>query len=303
MDELASEVARQPEELARYARASLPEAPAGSIFVGAGDSYAAALSGFYASKGRCVAIDPYTLAGEPEAARGVEVFFISASGRTSSNLLALTRVKGIAKKSTVLTAAGHSPLARGADEVVELPIAYVPRSPGLLSFSLSALAVMKMVGPSGPCDFREVFGEAQRDSKRLSLAKGITYLLGNSLAHAAAVYASAKAYELLGSRAHPEALEEFSHMELFSLRRSDVVNIFSAFDPGGMAVKLRRALLKEHYRSGAVPERGRSTLEKFFHCVFVAQLWSLAEAEKAGLRKPRFLEDRGRLRVSDSMIY
>lgn len=303
MKELASEAARQPEELVKYSGVRLPRAPRGSIFVGAGDSYAAALCGFYASWGRCIALDPYTLASEPEVARGVEVFFISASGRTSSNVLALAKVRRLAKKTTALTAVDRSPLARRADEVVRLPMSYSPRTPGLMSFSLSALAVMKMVGAPGPFDFRGAFERAQEDIGRLLLAKGTTYLLGNSLAHAAALYASAKVYEFLGARAHAEALEEFSHMELFSLRPSDAVNIFSPFDPAGVAGRLKRALSKERYQAAAVPAWGRSGVERFFHCVFVAQLWCLSEAERAGLVAPRFLSDAKRLRVSDSMIY
>lgn len=303
MEELDSEVSGQPEELERYAGASLPKASGGSIFVGAGDSYAAALLGFYASKGRCIALDPYALASEPEAARGVDVFFISVSGRTSANALAMARVRSFARRTTVLTAAERSPLARGADETVVLPMTYVPKKPGLLSFSLSALAVMKMVGLAGPCEFRRMFVMAQKDSAGVSLGRGTTYFLGNSLAHAAALYASAKTYEVLGSRAHAEALEEFSHMELFSLRPSDAVVIFSAFDPDGVAAKLKRALSEDGYRSSVVPARGRSAQESFFHCVFAAQLWSLAEAKRGGLLKPSFLKERRRVRVSDSMIY
>ena len=303
VQELFSEVARQPEELRRYLDERVPKAPRGSVFVGAGDSYAAALAGFYASGGRCMAVDPYTLASEPEVARGVEVFFISISGRTSSNLLALSKAKRVARKTTALTAVVGSELARDADEVVALPLKYAPRTPGLLTFSVSALAVLKMAGAAGPCDFEGVFESAKSDSRRMSLARGTTYFLGNSLGHAAAVYASAKVYELLGSRAHAEALEEFSHMELFSLRRSDSVNIFSAFDPSGMARKLENALSKERYHSTRVPGRGRSPMESFFHCVFASQSWCLAEASKAGLRSPRFLAEESRLRVSDAMIY
>ena len=172
-----------------------------------------------------------------------------------------------------------------------------------MSFGLSALAVLKMVGAKGPCDFEGMFEEAKSDSAALSVARGTTYLLGNSLGHAAALYASAKVYELLGSRAHAEVLEEFSHMELFSLRKSDSVIAFSAFDPRGVAGKLERALSKEGYRSTTVSARGRTPMERFFHSVFVSQLWCLAEAERAGLGAPRFLAGAKRLRVSDSMIY
>ena len=81
------------------------------------------------------------------------------------------------------------------------------------------------------------------------------------------------------------------------------MNIFSAFDPEGMARKLRSALSRERYASATVPPRGSSAAELFLHCVFVAQLWCLAESGRAGLGRPRFLTGAGRLRASDSMIY
>jgi fructoselysine-6-P-deglycase FrlB-like protein len=300
--DLELEAEREPRELSKFAKVSLPKPPRGSIFVGAGDSYAAALAGFYASGGRCIALDPYALASEPEAADGAEVFFVSVSGTTSSNVLASAKVRGRAKRTVAITAVGGSPLAKSTDATVLLPFEYVPRTSGLLSFALSGLAVLKMVGAVGRCDFQRMFDEAKVDRVRLELAKGTTYFLGNSLAHAAAIYSSAKVYEILGARAHAEALEEFSHMELFSLRRSDVVTVFSAFDPAGLSKRLRGSLAKEGFRSTAVPERGRSAAESFFHSVFVAQLWCLAEARRKGLTKPRFLGAKG-LRVSDSMIY
>jgi hypothetical protein len=299
--DLVLEAERQPGELSKFVKVSLPKSPGGSIFVGAGDSYAAALAGFYASRGRCIALDPYALASEPEAADGAEVFFVSVSGRTSSNVLASAKVRGRAKKTVAITAVERSPLAKNVDETVLLPFDYVPRTVGLLSFSLSAMAVLKIVG-GGRCDFQKIFDEAKVDCGGFELAKGTTYFLGNSLAYAAAIYSSAKVYEVLGARAHAEALEEFSHLELLSLRSSDVVNVFSAFDPMGMSKKLRGALSKEGFRSAALPARGRSAAENFFHSVFAAQLWCLVEARRKGLTKPRFLGAK-RLRVSDSMIY
>lgn len=48
--------------------------------------------------------------------------------------------------------------------------------------------------------------------------------------------------------------------------------------------------------------RGKSRTE-LFNCVFLAQLWFVAQAKKGGLRRPRFLDEVGKLRISDSMIY
>ena len=293
----------QPQALERFVRSKVPKAPESSVFVGAGDSYAAALAGFYASKGSCMGIDPYTVATVPEITKGREVFFISVSGRTSSNLVAARRIMRFAKRTTVLTAVPDSKLAALTDRTVALPMTYVPKTPGMLSFSLSLLAVLKMTIADASCDFERVFAIAKSDRRKFSFGRGTTYFLGNSVAFPVALYAAAKTYEFLGTKAHAELLEEFSHLELFSLKKSDSVNLFEPFDPDGMSRKLARALAGHGYGSSQIPARGKSDLEKVFHLVFASQLAVLARAEAAGLTQPRFLSAGDVLEISDAMIY
>ncbi|HEY6282660.1 MAG TPA: SIS domain-containing protein [Nitrososphaerales archaeon] len=300
---IREEVEGQPKALERFARSEMPKASKGSIFVGAGDSYAAALAGVLASNGACMGFDPYTIAAVPEMARGREVFFISVSGRTSSNLLAARRVRRLAKRTTSLTAVPDSKLAALTDRTVALPMTYVPKTPGMLSFSLSLLAVLRIAHMDGACDFERAFASARSDRRGFSFGGGTTYFLGNSLGFPVALYAAAKTYEFLGIRAHAELLEEFSHLELFSLKRSDSVNLFGCFDPSRMSRKLAKALAGHEYTSRQMPARGKSDLERIFHSVFASQLAVLDCAEAAGLTEPRFLSARDRLDVSDTMIY
>ena len=300
---ISAEVREGQRTLRSFSEKEMPLAPRGSIFVGAGDSYAAALAGFYASGGRCIALDPGTLAGAPEFAEGVEVFFISVSGRTASNIAAASRIAKFAKRTTTITTDPASPLAEITRRVVRLPMEYVPKTPGMLSFSLSLLAVMNLVGEAGRCDFQELFRDALQDRGSISSGGGTTYFLGNGLAHAVALYAAAKDYEFLGSKAHAELIEEFSHLELFSLGRKDSVNIFSSFDPSEMAPRLARALKAAGYQARVVPSRGGTKIGQLFHDVFLVQLAVLGRASAAGLVEPRFLSSGERLRTSDSMIY
>jgi hypothetical protein len=303
IDALRAEVEEQPAVLTTFARTGIPKAPKGAIFVGAGDSYAAALAGFYASQGRCIALDPYSLASSPGIARGLEVYFVSVSGKTASNVAAARRVKGIAKSITALTSVEKSPLARLADRVFPLPLKYQPRTSGMLSFSLSLLAVLKLSGLGGTSDFDLAMRNAKEDRGTLELGKGTTYFLANSMGYAAALYTAAKAYEILGVKAHAELLEEFSHLELFSLAKDDAVDAFSCFDPSGTAERLAAALRKGGYSSRVVPSRGRTRTERIFHSVFVGQLSVLEAASRAGLQEPKFLSAGSRLEASDSMIY
>lgn len=297
---LSDEVAGQPEVLEEFARQGLPKAPSGSIFAGAGDSFAAAQLAFFASGCRHIALDPYVLASTPEIAEERDVYFVSVSGRTRSNAEAAKKVGPFAKRTTALTAVSGSPLSGLTDHVILLPMDYQPRSPGLLSFSLSALAVMRLSGAEGRCDFGKALGEARDDDVAFAGGGGTTYFLGNSMAFPVSLYAAAKTYEILGAKAHAELLEEFNHLELLSLEKPDEVNGFSCFDPSGLAARLGEALDR---RPLIVQEWGRSPVEKLFHAIFQVQLSVLGEAGRRGIAAPRFLSRRGSLRASDSMIY
>lgn len=303
LERVAADVRAQPELLTSFAQSKLPRVPNGSIFVGAGDSYAAAVAGFYASNGRCLALDPYSLTAFPEMATGREVVFVSASGRTSSNLAAAKSVRGVAKKTWVITADEESKLARSVQRTARIPMKYAAKTPGMLSFTLSMLAVLKMTSALGTCDFRRAFRRASVQSETVAFGRGTTYFLGNSTCYAVALYAAAKAYELLGAKCHPELLEEFGHMEVFSLKKADSVNVFACFDPEGMGDKLCRLLTTGGYAARLIPGGDRLPLEGLFRSVFVVQLAALKEASSRGLLEPRFLSSKGSLAVSDEMIY
>jgi hypothetical protein len=299
---VAEEVKEQPRILAGFAKSKFGKLPVGSIFVGAGDSYAAAVAGLYASNGRCLALDPYSLWSSPEMASGREVVFVSTSGRTASNIAAAERVKGIAGRTWAITADEDSILAKATDETIRIPMEYAPRATGMLSFSLSLLAVLRMSSTLGSADFEESFALAKERSGTVRFGRGTTYFLGNSAAFAVSLYAAAKGYELLGTKCHAELLEEFSHKEVFSLRRHDIVNIFGCFDPAGMGKKLARLLSRQGCSANLVGGGGPAT-DALFSSVFAAQLAALRETSRRGLSKPNFISSRASLAVSDSMIY
>jgi len=303
MKALIEDVRRQPRILGEFSKSNFRRARRGAILVGAGDSYSAAMLGFFSSGGACIALDPYHLASAPEIARGVDVVLISVSGRTASNLAAAKKVRRLARRTIGITSDERSELAGLVDEVVRLPMKYVPRTPGLLSYALSLLAVLKVVGREEKCDFKGAYDAALKDQGKIGWAKGTTYFLGNSLAYPVAMYAAAKTYEFFGLKAHAELLEEFSHLELFSLGHSDVVNVFSAFDPLDESGRLARALARGRYESRVVPGRGTSKTEQLFHAVFATQLSVLRRAGELRFSKPSFLASEQRLAVSDSMIY
>ncbi len=303
IERLADEVRGQPAALRDFASSDFPRASKGSIFVGAGDSYAVALAALHMSKGSMLALDPYSLSAFPEIATGRDVYFVSASGRTSSNIAAARKVRGIAKQTVAITADEESGLAHSTERTVKLPMTLIPRTPGLLSFSLSLVAALRISIEHFSCDFGMAFRKAEGAGRKVSFARGTTYFLGNSAAYAIAVYAQSKTHELLGAKAHAELLEEFSHLELFSLRKSDAVDVLGCFDPSGSGRRLFRALSRRGYEAHVIEPKGASDVEQLFHSVFAIQTAVLREAEISGFDGPRFLTAKDNLEISDAMIY
>ncbi|TLY16432.1 MAG: SIS domain-containing protein [Thaumarchaeota archaeon] len=137
------EVGEQPSKLRSFLPIPVERATSGSIFVGAGDSYAAALATFYLSGGKYLAFDPYAISTIPSVAAGRDVIFISISGRTNSNISAARKLRGLARKRIAITANRDSPLAEEVDDVILLPYESRARVAGTLSFTLALLASMK----------------------------------------------------------------------------------------------------------------------------------------------------------------
>ncbi|MBI3116880.1 MAG: hypothetical protein HYZ12_06050, partial [Thaumarchaeota archaeon] len=276
----------------------------GSIFVGAGDSYAAALCASYLSCLSTQAVDPYVLHESPDMARGKDVYFISVSGRTRANIATAKTISRICRSSVAITANQEGPLASEVDRVIVMPYTGAPKLPGTLSFSFSLLTALLLALPSVDCDFKTIFSKSRPAARKFKISDlGVTYVLGNGAAYGVSLYATAKLNELLGGRSHPELLEEFSHMELFSLSRSDTVNVFPQFDSKKLASRLCKSLHRDGYTGVSLQAWGRNDIERIFHSVFLVQQGVIEAAMKRGLIRPYFLDAEKLLKTSDAMIY
>jgi len=275
-----------------------------SILSGAGDSFAAALCSSYLFPKKSSAMDPYELIASPEMARSKTVVFLSVSGRTRSNVAAARRVNKIATETMAVTADENSPLARTAGRTVLLPYDYRPRSPGMASFTLMLAASAKLLSPSLRVNLTHALSYGRLMSKKLGFAKGgATFFLGNGALYAISIYAAAKLYEIFGARAACQRLEEFSHMELFSLRRPDVVNIYEGFDPLRIGKALDKSLNQKSYDSRLIPTRGSNDFERVLAATFATQFAVLRWARRARITRPYLSHAEEKLEISDSMIY
>jgi len=277
--------------------------PSGSVLVGAGDSYAAAVCASYLSSLSSIVLDPYELIALPELARSKTVVLLSVSGRTRSNVAAAHTVKGIARERIGITSNEESPLAKEVDQTIRLPFDYRPRSPGMASFALSLAYAAKLLRVNLGLDFERASSVGRKTSRRLSFSRtGCTFFLGNRALYPISMYAAAKLYEFFGAKAQYQRLEEFSHMELFSLEANDVVNIYDGFDPLKIAKSLTRSLRAAGYEACLAPS-GRAAVPAVFNAVFATQFAVLHWIEEMKIERPYIVDARKKLATSDSMIY
>jgi len=304
LDGILEEVNSQPDLLGRLARRTLPRLPADSLLVGAGDSYIAAQCASLLSSFHQVALDPYVLIASPDLCRGRTVAFLSVSGRTRSNIAAARKVKGVALRSLCVTANADSPLAETTGAVVPIPYEYRPRVPGTLSFTLMLACALKLASVHCDCGFQRLFERAKTDSSALGFsASGTTFFLGNHSAFPAALYAASKTYEFFGGSAQAELLEEFSHLELFSLKKRDSVNIFRHADPSAVGRRLTRSLTTRGFKATQIQSGSADAVEGAFHAVFAAQHAVLSQMRARGLTAPYFMRSSEKLGASDDIIY
>jgi len=301
---VGDQLARQPAILGSFLSESLPEAPPGSLFVGAGDSYVASSIASHLSSMRYQALDPYELISSRSIVKGRTTYFATVSGDTSSNVKAARVVKGIAKKSVAITANAKGRIIGVVDEVIFVPCECIPRLPGTLSFSLLLLALLKLAYGQFKCDLASVNSRARRDAKKLLFSdEGTTYFLGNNAAFPVGQYSALKTHEFLGAGAHAVMLEEFNHAPLFSLRKHDAVNVFCASDPLHIGQKLAAALRIGGFDANAIPPIGSNPFEQVFYFIFLSQFAVLQRAKSEGLSRPYFAGAKDKLGLSDSMIY
>ena len=299
-----AEVIRQPAALKSLEGQSIGLAPTGSVFIGAGDSFAASSIACCLSSAGHVALDPYELISAPTLAKGKSVYFVSVSGMTASNVVAAKAVKGLANERIAITADARGRLAEATDSVMLIPYGFVPRLPGTLSFSLSLLTLLKLAGNNFSCDFSLIHSMAERHVGRMLLSgRKLTHFLGNSAAYPACIYSALKLHEFLGVPAKACMLEEFGHADLFSLNGNDAVNVFCAFDPLGLGERLARSLNRKGFRASAITPVGSNSWEQVFYFVFLSQFAALKRAELKGLSRPYFAAARKKLAISDSLIY
>jgi hypothetical protein len=276
------------------------------IFVGAGDSFAAAKAAEYLSGFRARALDPYDLLLKPTTIEGKHLFVISVSGRTRTNIEAAKAAHGIARRVTAITSDVRSALAEACDDVIELRFRKTGAvTPGTVSFTTTLLACYSRVRelPAMP-DLGWAFDSSVKWSDTIELpTAGTVFIVGTGLGYCMTIYGAAKIFEVLGSKSQYQATEQFSHMELFSLSEGDFVLLIPAPEADVKAAQLEDTLTHGGWK---VAKTSLNEGDEVVHSILTSmqlQVLVWRTALRLGLEEFSFKKKEKHLRISDKMIY
>ena len=267
-----------------------------TIFSGSGDSLVSAMLAESFSNGLVSIFDPLDLYKNKHLVKSKNIYFVSISGNTITNI----KVAKVAKKAIAITSKLDSRLAKVSDKIILLS---APNSgmftAGSISFLESALTCISLVTPFTLPQNLKLLLKAKSDAKKFSVSKKI-FVLGNLFTYPLAMYCAAKFYEILGYDAHYARIEQFSHMELFSSKKGDTVIIFEESNAHN---KQLISNLKKIGINVIHPQIPSKKIPQMLYCTFFSQLLPLYEAKKKRKKDCYFVLAKDIRNVSNNMIY
>ena len=268
-----------------------------TIFCGSGDSFAAALLAEAFSDLRVRAVDPLELIKNKQITKLYNVFLVSISGNTISNI----KVAKFARESVAITSNPKSRLAKACKRTIDLKFLHSDGiTGGSLSFLQSALTCISLVTNFTMLDNPQIFKKALAEARKVKFVKRV-FLLGNLHTYPLAMYGAAKFYELLGLDAHYERIEQFSHMGLFSTKKDDTVILLE--EKNSHNEKLVKNLKKIGLRVFHPTFNTNNKITQFLFYTFFTQLVPLLEAKRKKQNDCHFVTSTNLRKISDNMIY
>ena len=213
-------------------------------------------------------------------------------------------IRGVAKKVTAITADPQSELAAKCDDVLNLRFRKTGGlTAGTNSFTACLLACFSVLQTLPRLDNLEmIFHEATVLSETKNFSpRGTTYLVGSDMGYPVSVYGAAKISEILGHKAQAEHLEQFSHVELFSLKDDDLVIFLGR--PSRKSALLRVRLSEAGFNVFALEFQLKTPAEMAISLSIYLQILVWKNAIDLGVDECAFLMRRELLRISDALIY
>ena len=267
-----------------------------AIFSGSGDSLVSAMLAESFSGGIVRAMDPLDLLKNKQLVKSKHVYFVSISGNTVSNI----KVAKTTKKTTAITSMPYSRLAKISDKTILLSAPnHGVFTAGSISFLESALTCISLVKKINISNHLKLFSKVRLNAKKFKVTKRI-FVLGNLYTYPIAMYCAAKFYEILGYNAQYSKIEQFSHMELFSVKKGDTVIIFEEKNTYNKQLSLH---LKKIGINVIHPDVPSEKLSQILYCIFFSQFITLFEAKKKKKKDCHFVLAKNIRNVSNQMIY
>lgn len=267
-----------------------------AIFSGSGDSLVSAMLAESFSGGIVRAMDPLDLLKNKQLAKSKHVYFVSISGNTVSNI----KVAKTTKKTTAITSMPYSRLAKISDKTILLSAPnHGVFTAGSISFLESALTCISLIKKINISNHLKLFSKVRLNAKKFKVTKRI-FVLGNLYTYPIAMYCAAKFYEILGYNAQYSKIEQFSHMELFSVKKGDTVIIFEEKNTYNKQLSLH---LKKIGINVIHPDVPSEKLSQILYCIFFSQFITLFEAKKKKKKDCHFVLAKNIRNVSNQMIY
>ncbi|MGH9922013.1 MAG: SIS domain-containing protein [Nitrososphaerales archaeon] len=267
---------------------------------GTGDSFAAAMIAEFASNNKVRCLDPMNICTNPSTIKDKLLYALSISGNTKANIEAVKSASKHAARTIAITANRESRLARVCNKVIELKFKNVGMlTAASISFTTSMLACLSLVRNVTITDAERLFNSAESDAEEMKL-NGHVYVLGNWITYPLAIYGCAKMYEVLGMKAQHVMLEQFCHMQLFSVREGDSILILSNDDK---ARELSAKLVNSGYNSHVFEPKGKTLEDNLLYYSFLLQLIVLNNAKRLQLKECYFMTNDKLREISSSLIY
>ena len=268
-----------------------------TIFCGTGDSFVSAQLAEVFSDFRASAFDPLDLLKNKRLSKDKDLYLISISGNTISNI----KLAKAIKNTVAVTAYKQSRLVNACKKSILLQY---PNSgiftAGSISFLASALTCISLVSKVKIRNVSKLYKKAETQSRKIRL-RGKVFLLGNLHTFPVAMFGAAKIYEAAGLDAHYERIEQFSHMGLFSAKKGDTVIIFE--EKNKYNSKLASSLKKYGLNVVQLQPNTKNIQETVLFFIFVSELIALYNAKKKNQKDCFFVTAKKLREASSSMIY
>ena len=285
------------------------------LFIGAGDSYAAALTAVYASNHKIICCNPIDIIINPEIIKKNyyrRIYIVSVSGNTQSNILAAKICRRHKIPTTAITSAPNSRLATICDNVIDIKYknAGIPTS-GTASFMYSMLCCLSLVRKvDDPKQLASIYTQSCKEASNFinTIPRRVSsyIFLGNGILFPISLYGTLKINEVLGSKSFAYPFEEFCHSPLFSIKLNDKLIVFindNKYDIVGGKEFCDR-LTKLGFSTPFLVDCSKLCLtDRLLKSTFFVQLFVLRQALQKGLQDCFFLKNKSLLRLSSDLIY